>query len=574
MGSYDKLLSGRGLKKATAYTAKVSRRGRKAEAEKGKRMKFEPKIQNYQHKFVTVDSHTMGEPTRIVLDGFPELPGETMMDKKKFLEENYDHYRRALMLEPRGHRDMFGALVTQPVHEEADLGVIFMDSGGYLNMCGHGSIGTATVAVETGLVPVTEPFTEVVLDAPSGIIRTKVKVENGKAVEVSILNVPAFLYKENIPMELPGYDTIMVDIAFGGSFFALVDAEKIGLEIITDQIDEITDLGMKLLKKINASVEVRHPYLDITTVDLVEFYCSPTNPAADKKNVVIFGGAQADRSPCGTGTSAKLATLYARGELELGQTFVYESITGSMFRGVATQEITLNEKIRAIIPQITGSAYVTGYNTWLLDEDDPLEFGFQFGRKKEEEPLSDRVKVVRAAWKLFRTKGYEETTVEDIVEKAGVSPEVFAEMFGRKEDLVDTLADLFDAKYADLLLEVNPHSSHYEKLIFFNRELFRMIENEVPKKLLALEYSAPMTGGPGKNQLMNKDRLYFQLVEKTMESGQRSGEFNKNLTAHEMADMYALLERGMLYEWCVRDDAFSLTEYTAKMFPVYMKQFL
>lgn len=538
-------------------------------------MKFEPKMQEYQHKFVTVDSHTMGEPTRIVVEGFPELPGDTMMEKKKFLEQHYDHYRRALMLEPRGHRDMFGALLTRPVHAEADLGVIFMDSGGYLNMCGHGSIGTATVAVETGLVPVTEPYTDVVLDAPSGVIRTRVRVENGKAVEVSIRNVPAFLYKENIPVELPGYGTIVADIAFGGSFFALVDAEKIGLEISMDQIEEITDLGMKLRKKINDTVEVRHPYLDITTVDLVEFYCSPTNPEADKKNVVIFGESQADRSPCGTGTSAKLATLYARKEIKLGQPFVYESITGSMFRGVATAEVALNEEIQAVIPEITGSAYVTGYNTWLLDADDPLEMGFLFGKKKEALPVSDQVKVVRAAWKLFRTRGYDATTVEDIARKAGVSMDRFHAMYEKKEDLVDTLPDLFDAKYEELLLELNPHLSQYEKLLFFNRELFRMIETDVPKKLLALEYSASMTGEGQKNHLANKERLYFQLIQKTMETGQKNGEFNTNFTAGEMADAYVLLERGMLYDWCVRgEEEYSLTDYSSRMLPGYLKQFL
>ena len=147
------------------------------------------KKRNYSYHIKTIDSHPMGEPTRIVYDGFPELPGETMMDKKKYLMEHYDYLRSALMLEPRGHRDMFGALLTAPVHEEADYGVIFLDSGGCLNMCGHGSIGTASMLVETGMVPVTEPYTEVVLDAPSGIIRTKVHVVDGEAVEVSILNV-------------------------------------------------------------------------------------------------------------------------------------------------------------------------------------------------------------------------------------------------------------------------------------------------------------------------------------------------------------------------------------------------
>lgn len=201
------------------------------------------------------------------------------------------------MLEPRGHRDMFGALLTEPVHEEADYGVIFMDSGSYLNMCGHGSIGTASMLVETGMVPVTEPYTEVVLDAPSGLIRTKVHVVDGRAVEVSILNVPAFLYKKNLQVEIPGRGSIPCDISFGGSFFVLVNAEKIGLSLEIENIEEITDLGMKIRDEINRTVRIRHPYLDITTVDLVEFYAHTDNPKANMKNCVIFGDAQADRSP-------------------------------------------------------------------------------------------------------------------------------------------------------------------------------------------------------------------------------------------------------------------------------------
>jgi proline racemase len=326
----------------------------------------------------------MGEATRIIYGGFPDLPGNTMMEKKNYLEKHHDEYRRALMLEPRGHKDMFGALVTKPVHEEADLGVIFMDSGGYLNMCGHGSIGTASMAVETGLVLVTEPYTEVVLDAPSGIIRTRVHVVNHKAVEVSILNVPSFLYKEDLQIEVPGYGSISADISFGGSFFALVDAEQIGLSLVVQNIDTITDLGMKLRKVINETVTIRHPYLDIQTVDLVEFYCHTQNSAADMRNCVIFGGAQADRSPCGTGTSAKLAALYAKGKLGIHEPFVYESITGSLFRGEIVKEIEIDGR-KGVIPQITGSAYMTGMNTWILDDEDPLEYGFLLGVQEKKD---------------------------------------------------------------------------------------------------------------------------------------------------------------------------------------------
>lgn len=347
-------------------------------------MKLEPKILPYQYQIKVIDSHTMGEPTRIIYDGFPKLKGNTMMEKKNDLMEHYDFLRTALMLEPRGHRDMFGALLTEPVHEEAHFGVIFLESNGCLNMCGHGSIGAAAMIVETGMVEVKEPYTEVVLDAPSGIIRTKVHVVEGKAVEVSILNVPAFLYQQNQEIDVPGWGKIPFDISFGGSFFALVDTEKIGLSLEIENVNRITELGMALLDRMKEEVEVKHPYLDITTVDLVEFYGPSKNTEANMKNCVIFGNAQVDRSPCGTGTSAKIATLYTKGELKIGQEFVYESITGSLFRGEVTKEVEVGG-YKAVIPQITGSAYITGINQYIIDEKDPLAYGFLLGSTKTEE---------------------------------------------------------------------------------------------------------------------------------------------------------------------------------------------
>ena len=344
-------------------------------------MDVHPRLLPYQYLIKAIDSHTMGEPTRVIYDGFPELPGKTMMEKKEYLIRHYDHLRSALMLEPRGHRDMFGVLMTEPVHEEADFGVIFMESGGCLNMCGHGSIGTAAVIVETGMIPVTEPYTDVVLDAPSGLIRARVRVTEGKAQEVSILNVPSFLFLERQSVTLPAWGEIRFDISFGGSFFALVNAEEIGLKLETDNIDRIEALGMQLLSEINQRISVKHPTLDIKTVDLVEFYSHTDTPQANMKNCVVFGDGQIDRSPCGTGTSAKIASLYARGQLKLGEEFVYESITGSLFHAVAMEETNV-EGYRAIIPQITGNAYLTGISQWILDERDPQEYGFLLGSRK------------------------------------------------------------------------------------------------------------------------------------------------------------------------------------------------
>ena len=177
-----------------------------------------------------VDSHTMGEPTRIVTGGIPNITGNTMAEKKTYLEENLDHLRTAIMLEPRGHNDMFGSIITQPTNDEADFGIIFMDGGGYLNMCGHGSIGAATVAIETGMVDKQEPTTNVVMDTPAGIVKATVKVENEKVKEVSIVNVPSFLYKRDVQIEVPEIGTITFDISFGGSFFAIVNAKQLVLK--------------------------------------------------------------------------------------------------------------------------------------------------------------------------------------------------------------------------------------------------------------------------------------------------------------------------------------------------------
>ena len=530
-------------------------------------MKRIPQTMSYAWHLKTIDSHTMGEATRIVYDGFPKLQGETMMEKKNDLIEHYDYLRKALMLEPRGHRDMFGAILTEPVHAEADVGVIFLDSGGCLNMCGHGSIGTASMLVETGMVTVTEPYTEVVLDAPSGIIRTKVHVVGGKAVEVSILNVPSFLYKQGLSIKTKKWGQIFYDISFGGSFFALVDAQKIGLELEMENIEEITALGMELRDRINATVKIHHPYLDITTVDLVEFYAPTKDGRADMKNCVIFGDAQADRSPCGTGTSAKLAALVAKKELKVGQQFVYESITGSLFKGVATQEIEVGA-YHGIIPQITGSAYITGLNEWIIDEDDPLKYGFLLGQMAAEKPVSTRTRIVRAAWKLFRQKGYDKTTVEDIMEAAGVSEEEFYSCFSKKEALEHTLGDLFDQKYEQLMLSMNPGFTCYEKLVYLNRELFRLIEAEVPFELISHIYTSRSTE---QTELMDADRFYYKLIRQIIADGQRTGEFSTEESAETLAENYASLERGIIYDWCVKNGKTSLTAKGQSIIPVYLR---
>jgi len=312
----------------------------------------------------------------VVVGGVPKIPGKNMPEKKQWLEDNLDYLRTAIMLEPRGHKDMFGSILTQPTVDEADYGIIFMDGGGYLNMCGHGTIGAMTVAVETGMVPVTEPVTKVVQEAPAGLIHGQVFVEDGKAKKVSFTNVPAFLYKKDQEVELPGYGKIRFDISFGGSFFAIVKAEQVGLEIVPENAAKLQDLGIQLRDIINKEIPVQHPELPhIHSVDLVEWWSKTETKGATLKNCVVFGQGQVDRSPCGTGTSAKMATLFAKGELKMGEKFFYESILGTIFEGEIVGKAKVGE-YDAVIPQITGSAYITGFNHFVIDETDPVKYGF------------------------------------------------------------------------------------------------------------------------------------------------------------------------------------------------------
>jgi len=326
-----------------------------------------------------VDSHTSGEPTRIVVGGIRPIPGSTMAEKKDYLSLNLDDIRTMLMHEPRGHKDMFGSIILEPTDKRADLGIIFMDSGGYLNMCGHGSIGAATVAVEIGLVNIVEPKTEITFDTPAGLIKATVNVQDGKATGVTIQNVPVFLYREGVKINIPGKAAVPIDIAFGGNFFALVDAACLGIEVVPENIKELVDLGKYIKSEVNKVVKVHHPELPhLNSVDLVEIYGPPTRPEAHARNIVIFGNGQFDRSPCGTGTTAKMAALFFKNQLELGKEFIHESIIGTTFKGKVISQTTVGN-IPAVITELTGRAFITGYQHIVSDPTDQVCNGFLIG---------------------------------------------------------------------------------------------------------------------------------------------------------------------------------------------------
>lgn len=330
-----------------------------------------------------IDTHTAGEAARLVTAGIPKIPGKDMVEKKQYFIDHLDDVRKSVMFEPRGHQDMFGAFLLPPTKEEADFGLVFMDTGGYLNMCGHNTIAAVTAAVETGMVDVEEGTTEkeVVVETPAGLIYATAKLKDnaGKVKEVSFRNVESFLYKRDVELDVEGVGHIKFDISFGGSFFCIISADQLGLEVKPENASKLKEAGLKIRDAINTNIEIQHPTLEhIKTVDLVEIYDKPSHPEATYKNVVVFGDGNIDRSPCGTGTSAKLATLYAKGELKPGEPFVYESILGTLFKGRIVEERKL-AGFDAIIPEITGSGYILGFSNYVYDPDDSLTYGFLLG---------------------------------------------------------------------------------------------------------------------------------------------------------------------------------------------------
>ena len=324
----------------------------------------------------TIDAHTAGEPLRLIVDGFPSVQGATMQEKREWVRTNHDHLRTALMLEPRGHTDMYGALLTEPERTTSDAGVLFMHNAGYSTMCGHGVIAVATIAIERGLIP-PRRADEIVLDTPAGQVHARPRMSADRRVtSVSFLNVPSFVLHPAVPIQLDGR-TIHADVAFGGAFYAIVDSEAAGLAIRGERLAELRRAGMAIAHAVDSAVRVEHPEQpDLHGIYGTIFTGPPTSPDADLRNVTIFAESEVDRSPCGTGTCAVMAVLAAMGILTPEQTFTHESIIGTRFRGRVAAELMVGD-LPAIQPEIEGEAYITGESTFVIDERDPLAFGFR-----------------------------------------------------------------------------------------------------------------------------------------------------------------------------------------------------
>ena len=324
----------------------------------------------------TVEVHTAGEPFRIVTSGGPRLPGDTIVARRAWLREHADDLRRALMLEPRGHADMYGGYLTDPVTPGADFGVIFIHNEGYSDHCGHGVIALATAAVELGWVPRTSPETRVRIDAPCGLVEAFVGWDGQAVAGVRFVNVPSFLWLRDVSVETPGFGTVRGDIAYGGAFYFYASGVPHGLEIRESRIEDLTRFGAEVKAAANRAFPVVHPDIpEINHIYGTIIDGPPRHPGSTQANCCVFADREVDRSPTGSGTAGRVAQLFARGELGRDDVLVNESVIGTVFTGRVVGETTVGGR-PAVIPEVSGRAHVTGFATWMLDDRDPLKHGF------------------------------------------------------------------------------------------------------------------------------------------------------------------------------------------------------
>jgi proline racemase len=324
----------------------------------------------------TIDAHAAGEPLRIIVTGLPPIPGETMLEKRRYAKAHLDDLRTALMWEPRGHADMYGCIVTEPVLPGSHLGALFLHNEGFSTMCGHGIIALSTVVGETGMFNLGREDRILKIDTPAGQVTASVKLDGSSVSEVSFVNVPSFVSELDRSIEVSGIGEIRVDVAFGGAFYAFCRAEDLGVSILPENFRRLIDLGMKVKRAVMSGLSIRHPLEeDMSFLYGTIIVGPPQSPAHHSRNVCIFADGEVDRSPTGTGVSARAAIQYARGELEPGQPFVVESIIGTRFT-CQVVEVTRLGPYEAVIPDVTGSAHIVGRSEFLLDPLDSLRYGF------------------------------------------------------------------------------------------------------------------------------------------------------------------------------------------------------
>lgn len=339
-------------------------------------MSFDWNLPKDWKRLTVIDAHTAGEPLRVITSGLPPIPGDTILAKRRYAQEHLDHLRTALMWEPRGHADMYGCIVTEPVTADGTLGVLFLHNEGFSTMCGHGVIGLAKVGLDTGMIKIAGDNPIIRMDTPAGRVTAFARRENGRVVEVSFHNVPSFVYALDQHVEVPGLGRVRYDVAFGGAFYAFCRAEELGVDLTASDFRQLIDTGMRLKRAVMQSLPIQHLFeKDLGFLYGTIIVGPPHDPKHHSRNVCIFADGEVDRSPTGTGVSARVALHHARGEIKINEPVVIESILGTCFTG-AVVETTKFGPYDAVIPKVTGTAHITGRNELLIDPADPLWQGF------------------------------------------------------------------------------------------------------------------------------------------------------------------------------------------------------
>ena len=328
------------------------------------------------HRITSIDVHVAGEPLRVITSGFPELPGTSLLEKRRALHDQFDSLRTALMWEPRGHADMYGCLLVPPSTEKADIGVLFMHNEGYSTMCGHGIIGLTTVVLEHGIVPALEPETILTVETPSGLVTARACVQDMKVRGVAFLNVPAFVTALDQTADVPGVGQVSFDLAFGGAFYAFCRAEDLGLSLLPGSARRLVEIGTAIKNTIAGHSSIKHPLeVDLSFLYGTIFVGPAEHQQADCRQVCIFADGELDRSPTGTGVSAHLALRCARKQLDCGGSMTVESILGTRFVG-RIQQVVDYEGLQAVLPEVEGQAFLIGKYEFYIDPEDPLKNGF------------------------------------------------------------------------------------------------------------------------------------------------------------------------------------------------------
>ncbi len=324
----------------------------------------------------TIDAHAGGEPLRIITEGFPGISGKSILEKRKHIRDNFDQLRTALMWEPRGHADMYGCVVTEPTTPDGTIGVIFLHNEGYSTMCGHGIIALTTVALETGMITLDTEKTPIKIDTPAGRVTAKAYIARNKVERVSFENVPSFVYALDQCVSVPGLGDIRYDVAFGGAFYALCQADELGLNLIPEEFSKLVSVGKSIKHAVMGHLPIQHPFEEELSFLYGTIFTGPAHSKGHhSRNVCVFADGEVDRSPTGTGVSARAALHFKRGEVGKGESFVVESLLGTSFTGKIVGTTTFGP-YEAVIPEVSGTAHITGKNELLIDPADPLKHGF------------------------------------------------------------------------------------------------------------------------------------------------------------------------------------------------------